>query len=139
MIVRKHYRVAIFGTLVFAACSAHNPFIVTNQTQSSLSSNATYPPHHEKVFVTEQSLPAVVPFDLIGTIDIGKVWYESSDDVLTAMADRARELGANAVIQVKTWHQPSGFSWYAPHGSGQAVWIKDVSVLDPLHLTGNWR
>lgn len=55
------------------------------------------------------------------------------------MADRARELGANAVIQVKTWHQPSGFSWAAPHGSGQAVRIKDVKLLESLGIKGNWH
>jgi hypothetical protein len=98
-----------------------------------------YSPHQDKAFVTEQALPADVEFDLIGTIDVGKVWYGSSDNVLTSMAHRARELGANAVIETKTWHQPSGFSWAAPHGSGQAVHVKDVSMLAARGVSGNWQ
>jgi uncharacterized protein YbjQ (UPF0145 family) len=54
------------------------------------------------------------------------------------MADRARELGANAIIQAKTWRQPSGFSWAAPHGSGQAVRIKDIKGLEALGINGAW-
>ena len=59
--------------------------------------------------------------ELIAIIDVGKIWYSGSDDILVEMAHRAREMGADAVINVKRWHQPSGFSWAAPHGQGQAV------------------
>jgi hypothetical protein len=135
-------RGSIFVTvlcLVLSACSAHSPFIMKNTTESAVVSPKKYPPNHDKVFVTEQSLPAGVDYDVIGTIEVGKVWYGSSDNVLTSMADRARELGANAVIQVKTWHQPSGFSWAAPHGSGEAVRIKDTGSLTSLRVAGDWH
>jgi hypothetical protein len=124
--------------LFLPACSAHNPFIITNTTQSSPVSQSKYSGHNDKVFITEQSLPSSLEFDLISTIDVGKIWYGSSENVYTSMADRARELGANAIIQAKTWHQPSGFSWAAPHGSGQAVRISDVKVLDSLGIKGSW-
>jgi uncharacterized protein YbjQ (UPF0145 family) len=54
------------------------------------------------------------------------------------MAERARQLGANAIIQAKTWHQPSGFSWAAPHGSGQAVRVKDISTMEAKGINGSW-
>jgi len=128
----------IFCTTL-GACSAHNPFIIANTTQSTPINNSKYPAHHDKVFVTEQSLPAGVAFEVISTIDVGKIWYGSSNNVLSSMAERARELGANAVIQVKTWHQPSGFSWAAPHGSGQAVRIADMEALKSLGVSGGWQ
>jgi hypothetical protein len=78
-------------------------------------------------------------FHLISTIDVGQIWYGSSGDVYTSMANRARELGTNAVIQVKTWRQPSGFSWAAPHGSGQAVRISKIKALESLGIKGSWR
>jgi hypothetical protein len=139
MTITKRAILAAACFVLLSACSAHNPLIVTNQTQSSLVDQTHYAPSQDKVFVTEQTLPAGVEFNLIGTIDVGKVWYGSSQDVLTSMADRARELGANAIIQTKTWYQPSGFSWAAPHGSGQAVRVQDVSTLASRGVSGDWH
>jgi uncharacterized protein YbjQ (UPF0145 family) len=76
---------------------------------------------------------------MIATIDVGKKWYGSSHDAVSAMADRARELGANAVIQSKTWLAPSGFSWAAPHGSGQAVSVRDIKALEQRGVKGTWH
>jgi hypothetical protein len=127
---------AVFLSL--SGCSAHNPFNITNTTDSSPVSQSQYPVHHNKVFITEQSPPAGVDFELLSTIDVGKIWYGSSKDVLVSMADRARELGANGVVQAKTWMQPSGFSWAAPHGSGQAVRVSDIKALESLGIKGSW-
>ncbi|MGO9266829.1 MAG: hypothetical protein ACLQBA_18440 [Candidatus Binataceae bacterium] len=139
--ISKNYAsvvIAIVLSSLLSACSAHNPFIITNTTQSSIVGSTMYPPYEGRVLVTQQALPPDVEFTLIGTIDVGKVWYGSSSNVLSSMADRARELGANAVVQVRTWHQPSGFSWAAPHGSGQAVLIKDINALGSSGVTGDW-
>jgi hypothetical protein len=106
---------------------------------SSPVSEAKFPPHSDQVFFTEGSLPPNVEFELISTIDVGKVWYGTSKSAYKSMAERARQLGANAVIQVKTWHQPSGYSWSAPHGSGQAIHIDDMRQLDALDLPGSWH
>jgi hypothetical protein len=130
--------IAALLVLFISGCSAHNPFIITNTTQSSPVSKNQYPVYTGKVFITEQSLPASIEFDIISTVDVGKVWYGSSSNVYTSMADRAREVGANAIIQVRTWHQPSGFSWAAPHGSGQAIKIKDLNKLGSLAIAGDW-
>ena len=125
--------------LLVGACSAHNPFIVSNKTVSSPVSEAKFPPHSDKVFFTEQSLPSTVKFELISPIDVGKVWYGSKERVYKTMAERARQLGANAVIEVKTWRQPSGYSWAAPHGSGQAIRVEDIHQLDALKIEGSWH
>lgn len=129
----------VTAALLVGACSAHNPFIVSNKTLSTPVSESEFPPHSDAVFFTEQSLPPAVIFELISTIDVGKVWYGSSESVYTSMADRARQLGANAVVQVKTWHQPSGYSWSAPHGTGQAIHISDIHQLDALSIEGSWH
>ena len=125
--------------LLVTACSAHNPFIVSNKTTSTPVSEANFPPHTEKVFLTEQPLPSTVKFEPISTIDVGKVWYGSSKSVYKSMAERARQLGANAVVQVKTWHQPAGYSWSAPHGSGQAIHVDDMDQVTALDLKGSWH
>ena len=123
--------------LLLSGCSAHSPFILENTTDSSAVQNE-FPPSQEKVFVTKQPLPASVAFVPISTIDVGKAWYGSSNKVLETMADRARELGANAVIQTKTWHQPAGWSWASPEGSGQAVRVNDLKSLQASGINGTW-
>jgi hypothetical protein len=129
----------LVGLISFlAGCSAHSPFIITDTTQSSSVSHKKYAAHSEKVFITTQSLPSSIEFELISTIDVGRIWYGSSGDVYTSMADRARELGANVIIQAKTWRQPSGSSWAAPHGSGQAVRLVDIKILNSVGIKGNW-
>ena len=129
----------VAAALLVGACSAHNPFIVSNRTSSSPASESKFSPHSDKVFFTQLSLPPAVTFEQISTIDVGKVWYGSSKSVYKSMADRARQIGANAVVQVKTWHQPSGYSWSAPHGTGQAVHISDIHQLETLKIEGSWH
>jgi len=121
-----------------SSCSAHNPFIVTDTTQSAPLVQNHYPSYQGRVFITEDSLPANIDFEPISTIEVGKVWYGSSQDVYVSMATRARELGANVVIRAKSWRQPSGFSWAAPHGSGQAVRVKDIKAFEALAAKGGW-
>jgi hypothetical protein len=124
---------------VLCGCSSpHNAFIITNQTAVHIVSTNSYPSHTNQVFVTEESLPSSVKYELLGTIDVGKVWYGSSSDVKQSMADRARMIGADAVVDVKTWHQPSGWSWAAPHGSGNAVKILSPLSVSISDLHGEW-
>jgi len=110
----------LFG---LAGCTAHSPMIVKSTTDTEQHSAKKYAPHANKVFITESDLGPAVKYELLERIEIGKVWYGSGDDVKESLAERARQIGADAVIQVATWHQPSGFSWAAPHGSGKAVKI----------------
>ncbi len=132
---------AIFGIalcFLLSACSAHSPFILKNTTDTALIGSTTYPPYQGKVFITKQALPSTVAFTPIARIDVGKIWYGSSTDALASMADRARELGANAIIEARTWHQPSGFSWAAHEASGQAVSIKDITALSSAGIAGDY-
>ena len=123
--------------LSLSGCSAHSPMIIKNTTDSSPVSTQ-FPPTSERVFITAQALPANVEYVVVSKIDVGKIWYGSSENSFIAMAQRARELGANAIIQARTWHQPSGFSWAAPHGSGLAVRIQDIKSIEPSNIVGSW-
>ena len=124
--------------LFLAGCSAHSPFILVNTTDSTPVQN-TYPPSQEQVFVTKESLPASIAFVQVSRIDVGKAWYGSTDGVLVAMADRARELGANAIIETKTWHEPAGWALVSPEGSGLAVHVSDPKSLEAAGVSGTWH
>jgi len=127
----------LFIALFLAGCSAHSPFILENTTDSTPVQN-TFPASQDKVFITSQSLPAS-SYVSVSRIDVGKIWYGSADGVLDSLADRARELGANAVIETKTWHQPAGFAWAAPEGSGLAVRVADIKSLETSGVQGSWH
>ena len=125
--------------LAVCGCSAHSAWITEDTTDAIPIANSTYPAHSSKVFITEALIPDGAHFEPIAKIDVGKIWYGSADNVLDSMAIRARELGADAVIEVKTWRQPSGFSWAAPHGSGLAIKLVNPKGFDFSKLNGEWR
>lgn len=122
--------------VVLAACSAHSPMILKSTTNVSPAGNAAAVPHTDQVLIIEGPLPAGIEFDAVGTIDIGKVWYTGSDGILVEMAQRARTMGADAVINVKRWRQPSGWAWAAPHGRGEAVKLRNKDQIKELARLG---
>lgn len=128
--------ILLVTVLFLGGCSAHSAWIAEDTTDTTPIAEAQYPAHENKVFVTKDSIKQsqCTP---VARIDIGKAWYGSTDNVLESMAIRAREIGADAVIEVKTWRQPSGWSWAAPHGTGLAVKMKD-NDLDFSGLSGKW-
>jgi len=131
--------ISIIIVLGLVGCSAHNPFIIKNTTDINQSGVTKYPPHCNRVFVTNESLPPTAKYEVLGQLEVGKVWYGSSDNVLESLADGARKIGADAVVEVETWHQPSGWSWAAPHGSGKAIKITDSASMDFSKLQGEWK
>jgi len=137
----KSKQIALIFVIVvgLTGCSAHNPFIVKNTTDVNQLSATKYAPHSNRIYVTSASLPATVKYEVLAQLEVGKVWYSSSGNVLESIADGARKLGADAVVEVKTWHQPSGWSWAAPHGSGKAVKIIEPASVDFPSLGGDWK
>ena len=135
----RQIRPILMAAVFLTGCSAHSPFSVKSTTYTTPLSDTKYAPHGNRVYVTAASLPASVKHEVLGQLEVGKVWYGSSDNVLQSLADGARKLGADAVVEVKTWHQPSGWSWAAPHGSGKAVKITDPASVDFSGLKGDWK
>lgn len=124
--------------LIVAGCSAHSPMILKNTTDVHHSSTQRYPSHSNPVLIVEGPLPADIEYEIIATIDVGKIWYSGSEGILVEMANRARQMGADAVINVKRWRQPSGFAWAAPHGQGQAVKILNKDKSRDLSAAGKF-
>lgn len=120
-------------------CAAHSPFIFKNTTDSEAYSQTPAQAHSNKVLFLDSSLPEGVKFEVLGEINAGRIWYGGTDSVLNQMAEKARELGADAVIEIGTWYQPSGFAWAAPHGTGKAIRILNKGSVDLSKLGGQWR
>ncbi len=97
-----------------------------------------YPPHTNKIFITEQSLPVSVEFDLVATVegDKGSPW--SSTAICQDLADKARKLGGDAIIQFDTSYQWRFFSLGSRYGSGQVVKFMDDPKVVFSKLSGEW-
>ena len=137
LIERAPKLILLLPIIFLAACTAHNPFDVTPVTDSTQVSPAAYPASTSRIRVTTESLPAGT-YTAIGQVDAGSNWYGPDTDAEKMMADRARAMGADAIIQAKLWHQPSGFSWAAPHGSGLAVKLADPAKVNLDSRPGDW-
>jgi hypothetical protein len=87
----------------------------------------------DRICLTEQDLPANTPHVILGAIDKSKVSYGSKDSLYPDMAEEAREMGANAVIQVDDFLAPSWFGWATPHLKGKAVKLDDPSILNSMN------
>jgi hypothetical protein len=92
-----------------------------------------------RIFLTSDQLPVNIKYEVIKTLEVSGGWYGKSDDALQWLADEARAAGANAVIEVKTWHQPTGGSWAVPHGTGIAIRIIVPGKVDYSRLNGTWK
>ena len=131
----KSASLLIGAVLAFSGCSAHSWWIAAD-TVSTQPVSGRFPAHTNKVFLTDERLPASVKYESIGKIDAGKVTTCNTEELLILIANGSRKAGADAVINLKTWRQPSGWSWNAPHGSGEMIRIADTNSL--VGVTGYW-
>jgi hypothetical protein len=88
------------------------------------------------ILILEGSLPEGVKYEFIAHIKVRQGGYRNAEQVLSRLADRARKIGADAVVQVKTWRQPAGFSWASPHADGDAVKILNKEEAGDLSRFG---
>jgi len=100
--------------------------------------STTYPAHTNLVFVTKSTL-LPESFEPIADLEESKGWYGSTDNTQQALADRARELGADAVLNMKSWHAPSAWSWASPYSSGKAVKLRGDPKQILNGIAGDWR
>ena len=129
---------ALVVMFALTGCSAHSLFIAKGTTDRVPASQEEYAPHSNPVFVTTASLPPTAKYEVVAQIEVGKAWYGSDKRVLQTLAERGRELGADAVIETKTWHQPSGWSWASPHGSGKAIKNTEKGSINFSTMEGAW-
>lgn len=126
-------------TIIVVGCSAHNPLIIKDTTETIKSTQNKYPAHSDPIYITEEIPPAKLDYEILEQIEIGKVWYGDKGDIEESIATRAQQIGADAVIDFKTWHQPSGWSWAAPHGSGKAIKLSEKTPTSLAGLKGTWK
>ncbi|MCE9650019.1 MAG: hypothetical protein K8R18_10390 [Parvibaculum sp.] len=140
MIGRRLIAVVVFFLLVAACANPHNPYSFRHvqATPPATPPSQTYAPRTDKIWVTTADIPADVKYEIIETTDVGGKWYGGTEKAYIMLAKRARLIGADAVIRVSTWHQPSGWAWSAPHGEGVAIKLLDPKSFDVTKLAGGY-
>ena len=96
----------------------------------------TQPATTGKVLVIGSALPAGVAHDVIGRVDVFQRSYGGIGDAFKLLGNKGREVGANAIVDARTWLAPAGFAAAAPHGSGIAVRVRDPRRLEEIGRTG---
>jgi len=130
--------IVIAMILVGFGCAQDNAMMVSDNTTLF---NGTADPSHtaqdSKIFLTTDPVPFRDGYKLLGEIKVLTVWWGGFDPVYQEMANKALEIGADAVVEMKTWRQPAGGSWAAPQASGMAIQVNDEK-FDFTKMSGKW-
>jgi len=85
------------------------------------------------IFITQGKLPATVEYEVIGVVKANaRKGYDSAVSLHPMLAEEARKVGANAVIEAYGGRTVAAFSWAAPFAGGTAVKVKDPDSLQGL-------
>jgi hypothetical protein len=90
-----------------------------------------------RVLLSFNGLPADSAYEVIGPISVYKRWYGGLSTARRMLADQARALGANAIVETRVWLAPAFPAKAAPHGSGIAIRVNHPDVLQSLMGDGS--
>ena len=89
-----------------------------------------------KVLVTASALPTKGEFDILGPLSVHSPWPGGTGKATKLLADQARAMGANAVVEARAWQAIALPAVVAPHANGIAVRVKDDDLLRSLAGSG---
>ncbi len=92
----------------------------------------------DRVCMLHSALPANVQLTVLGQVEGSKEFYGSVTEILPLMADEARKMGADAVINLDTHQRMGLFAWARPVGTGTAVKLVNKSELNCLAAGGTF-
>ena len=85
------------------------------------------------IFITKTSLPPDIKYKVIGQVKANaRKGYDSVESLYPMLAEEARRVGANAVINAYGGRTVAAFSWAAPFTGGTAVKVEKFDALKAL-------
>jgi hypothetical protein len=111
------------------------------RAKSSIARDATlYPPNNGNICLLAGSPASDVKYEVLGRVVATKRTYGSSDELFPPMAQEARKLGADAIINLQASQRFKGpLPWRvtSPTGDGQAIKVlPDSPQIDCLQMGG---
>ncbi len=113
--------------MVLAGCAARAVNSAADRTKPVM-------PHVEPVCMLKSPLPSSILHTVVGNIDASKQFYGGSDQLIPLMADEARKMGADVVVNMRTGQKMGMFAWARPYGSGTGVKLQNKADLNCLAL-----
>lgn len=110
----------------------HRTATYGNPWQNSTESGPSATTLNSKTLVTFNSLPAEGDFQILGRIEVYSRWFGSTRRAMAMLGEKAKSMGANAVVETGVWQAPAFPVMVAPHGTGVAVRINDHELLRKL-------
>ncbi len=98
-----------------------------------------HPPHRRQILVTPQGLPPGT-YVILGEIREGGTWMRSGEGNIERLAERAQEMGADMIIDLKTGGQFSMTSagWAEKYAEGKAVALTNPCAFNPSSVAGGY-
>ncbi|MFL0798924.1 MAG: hypothetical protein K6L80_00625 [Agarilytica sp.] len=101
---------------------------------STSSSSIAYLPEEERyvgqVYLVMSPVPEEIGYEIIGHVKANaRQGYDRVETLYPLIAEEARKVGANAVINVRGGRTVAAFSWAAPFAGGIAIRIDDPDKL----------
>ena len=119
--------------IAIAGCASPSATTVSsNKTQAAAA-------HNQPVCLLKASLPANVRYTVLGPIEGSKEFYGSVSEIIPLMAQEARNIGADAIINMATGQKMGMWAWSRPYGTGTAVKMNNKADLNCAALGGEMR
>jgi hypothetical protein len=122
----------IIAVIALAGCATSRGVQVT-------APEARAPGSADPVCMLHTALPANIQLTVLGQVEASKEFYGSVNEILPLMADEARKMGADAVINLDTHQRIGFFAWARPVGTGTAVKLANKSDLNCLSAGGTFH
>ena len=118
--------------VMLGGCAAQSTGVVSDTTQPVIR-------HSDPVCFLKSPMPEGVKYTSLGSVEGSKEFYGSVNEILPLMAEEARKMGADAVINFWTGPRIGLWAWARPIGTGTAVKLADKSALNCVAAGGELR
>ena len=123
----------VAACVVAAGCASPSATTVSsNKTQVAAA-------HNQPVCLLKTGLPANVGHSVLGPIEGSKEFYGGVAEIIPLMAQEARNIGADAIVNLVTGQKMGMWAWSRPYGTGTAVKLNNKSDLNCAALGGEMR
>ena len=93
---------------------------------------------NKKIFLSGESLPDGIKYQKLGEIKIIRIDDVGFPAICQALANKALDVGADAVVEIALWRQPTTKTFGSAQGVGVAVKFEEGSEVDLSNLKGQW-
>ena len=131
--------IVVLMVLVGVGCAQDNAITANKDRDLFLGKPAaTADETNKKIFLTGESLPDGATYQELGEIKIIRIGSVGFPAIYQALANKALDVGADAVIKVTLWRQPTTKTFGSEQGAGTAVKFEDASKVDLSNMKVQW-